>query len=90
MTNAYRDENSVPTLIAALNTNGTTVVRVKANPTNHGLEISDGTTGTNHGPTNALRDENSVPVLMATSSADGKTPVAVYADSSGNLLIDSS
>ncbi len=90
MANASRDENSIPTLIAGLNTNGTTIVRVKVNATNHGLEISDGTTGTDHGPANALRDENSVPTLLAVSSVDGVTPVVVYADSSGNLLIDSS
>lgn len=89
MANAKRDENNVPTLIAGLNTNGSTIVRVKANPSNHGLKVSDDTTGTDHGPANALRDENSVPVIMAVSSADGVTPVVVYADSSGNLLIDS-
>ncbi len=88
MTSAYRDENSVPTLIAGLNTNGTTIVRVKASPTTHGLDISDGTTGSDHGPTNAPRDENFVPALLAVSSADGVTPVVVYADSSGNLLVD--
>lgn len=89
MSNAYLDENSVPTLIAGLNTNGTTVVRVLVNPTNHGLKVDDNTTGDDHGPENALRDENNRPTLLATSSADGVTPVVVYADSDGNLLIDS-
>ncbi len=89
MSNASLDENSVPTLIAGLNTNGTTIVRVKVNASNHGLEISDGTTGSDHGPVNALRDENNRPTLLAVSSADGVTPVVVYADSSGNLLIQS-
>ncbi len=88
-TSASLDENGVPTLIAGLNTNGTTIVRVKVNATTHGLKISDGTTGTDHGPVNDLRDENSRPALMATSSVDGVTPVVVYADSSGNLLINS-
>lgn len=87
--NAKRDENSVPTLVCALNTDGATIVRVQVNSSNHSLKVDNNTTGTSHGPTNALRDENSVPVLMAISSADGVTPVAVYADSSGNLLIDS-
>lgn len=89
MANAARDENSAPTLIAALNTNGTTLVRVKANATNHGLATSDGTTGSDHGTVNAKRDENSIPALLAVSSTDGTTVVAVYADSSGNLLIQS-
>lgn len=89
MTNASRDENSVPTLIAALNTDGVTMVPVKVNASNHALKASDGTSGTDHGVQNAVRDENSIPVLLAVSSADGVTPVEVYADSSGNLLIDS-
>ncbi len=89
MTNAYRDQNSVTTLIAAKNTDGTTIVRVLANPTNHALKVSDGTTGTDHGVANAIRDENNVPVLMAVSSADGVTPVEVYVDANGNLLIQS-
>lgn len=89
MANAERDENSVPTLIATLDSDGETIVKIKADPTDHSLAVSDNTTGSDYGPTNALRDENSVPVLMAVSSADGETPVAVYADSNGNLLIDS-
>ena len=89
MTNAYRDENNVPTLIAALNTNGVTPTRVLVNAVTHGLKVDDGTTGTNHGRNVAVRDENNVPVLMAVSSVDGKTPVEVYADSSGNLLVKS-
>lgn len=89
MANAILDENSVAGITAGLNTDGSTIVRVKVNATNHGLKVSDGTTGTNHGPTNDLRDENMRPTLMAVSSADGKTPVVVYADSLGNLLIQS-
>ncbi len=89
MANAYRDENSVPTLIAASNLDGTTIIRVLADPTNHGLEVNDDTTGTDFGVPNAVRDENFVPVLLAVSSVDGVTPVEVYADSSGNLLVDS-
>ena len=90
MANASRDENSVPTLIAGLDTNGSTIVRVKVNAATHALMIDDGTSGTDHGPANALRDENSVPVLLAVSSLDGVTPVVVYAKSDGSLLIDSS
>lgn len=89
MSNASRDENSVPTLLGALNTDGTTLVRVKANASNHSLKVSDGSTGSDHGPVNSPRDQNNIPALMAVSSADGVTPVVVYADSSGNLLIDS-
>ncbi len=87
MENAKRDRNNVSTLLGTLNTTGTDLVRIKADATDHGLKVSFGTTGTDHGPQNALRDENSVTGLMCVSSADGVTPVSVYADSSGNLLV---
>lgn len=90
MANAALDENSVATITAGLNTDGSTIVRVKINPSTHGLNVADNTTGSDHGPTNDLRDENSRPCWMAVSSSDGKTPVVLYADSSGSLLIDSS
>lgn len=89
MSNASLDENSVSTLTGGLNTDGSTIVRIKANTSNHALKVDDDTTGTDHGPVNDLTDENGRKSLVAVSSADGKTPVVVYADSSGNLLIDS-
>lgn len=89
MANASRDENSIPTLLGTLDSDGSTLVKVQVSPISHGLVVDDNTTGSDNGPTNAPRDENSVPALMAVSSADGVTPVVVYADSSGALLIDS-
>lgn len=89
MANASIDDNGQATLTAALNTNGTTIVRVKVNATNHGLKVSDDDTGSDHGPYRALHDENMRTTMFATSSVDGVTPVALYADSSGNLLIQS-
>ncbi len=89
MTNAYLDANGVPTIIAALNTDGATVTRVLANASTHELKVSDGTSGTDYGPVDDLRDGNSKVALMAVSSSDGVTPVVLYADSSGNLLIKS-
>lgn len=86
---AVRDENTQASLITALNTNGTTLVRNLADPTTNRLKVSDGTTGSDHGPANALRDNNFVTSLIATSSADGVTPVVVYSDASGNLLVNS-
>lgn len=90
MTNAYRDENSVPTLIGALDTDGSTVARVEGNAFSHALKVNDGTTGSDFGPKNALKDENGVSTLIAVSSADGITPVVVYTDANGRLLVDSS
>ena len=89
MSNAKIDENGVRTLLGALSTDGTTIVPVLANPGRHTLKINNATGGTDHGPKNAPRDQNNQPVLMAVSSVDGVTPVVVYADSSGNLLINS-
>lgn len=89
MANAYRDENSIPTIIGIRNTDGSTITRIKANPTNHRMSISDGNTGTDHGPTNDARDENDVTCFMAVSSGDGQTPVVLYVNSSNQLLIQS-
>lgn len=85
--NAKRDENNVPTLIAASSADGTSFFRIYA--TNNALNVSDGTSGSDFGTPNAKRDENNVRCLMAVSSADGVTPVAVYTDGSGNLLVQS-
>lgn len=90
MSNASKDENGVSSLIAVEQTDGRTIVKIRANPTTHKLAVSNGTGGTDYGPTNALRDQNSVPTLLAVSSADGVTPVVVYADLDGNLLVSNS
>ncbi len=87
--NASLDENSQATITAALNTNGSTIIKVKVNAANHALKVDDNNTGTDHGPSKGLKDENMRTTYFATSSVDGKTPVALYADSSGNLLIQS-
>lgn len=89
MADAYRDENSVPTLIGVLDSTGASIVRIKANSTTNALKVSNGVAGSNHGPTNAIKDGNSIPTLLAVSSADGVTPVPVYVDTNGNLLIKS-
>lgn len=89
MSNAARDSNFVPTIIAGLNTNGKTIVRVEASPTTHGLDINDGNTGSDHGPVDDLRDENFVHCWMAVSSSDGQTPVICYSTSAGALLVQS-
>lgn len=85
---AERDDNNVPTLIGVLNTDGSTVMQIKANPTTHSLAVNNGTTGTDQGPDHALRDENFVPTQLAVSSSDGVTLVPLYVDSDGRLLID--
>lgn len=88
MTNASRDNNNVPTIIGTSNTDGSTILRMTADPSTHGLMISDGVGGTDYGFTSAEHDDNSVPTILAVSSSDGTTPVPIYLDSStGALLI---
>jgi len=89
MANSPRDLNRVPVVLFALNTDGITTVPLAVNPTNHGIKVSDGTTGTDHGGLPAARDENRIPVMVGASSADGVTLVEIYADSSGALQINS-
>jgi len=88
MTNATRDENNKPAILAVLNTDGASVAPVEINPATHGLSVDNNTTGTDQGPARALRDENFVPTMLAVSDIDGVTPVALYVDSNGKLLID--
>lgn len=89
MANAQIDDNGRQAITALLNTNGTTIARVYANPTNHGLKINDASTGTDQGGDYANLDENGRPTLYALSSAGDGTFVALYTDSDGKLLIDS-
>ena len=90
MANAKLDENGAQTMIALLNTNGSTITRACADPTDHSLCVSNGTTGSDNGGNAAEIDDNFRTCLYALSSADGVTRVALYVDSSGKLLIDSS
>ena len=87
--NSIKDENRINSLLGTLNTDGLTPIDIKADPTAHTLNVSDGTTGADNGRNIAVRDDNRVAVLMAVSSADGITPIEVYADSQGKLLINS-
>lgn len=89
MANASRDQNDVPTMLGVLDSDGDTLVRIKIEPVTHAIKADDASTGTDRGPTIAPRDENFIPALLAVSSVDGVTPVVVYANSDGELLIDS-
>jgi hypothetical protein len=88
MTNAQRDDNNVPTMIAVLDSDGLTVTPVKINPANFGLKVDNDTTGSDLGPARALHDDNFVPTKLSVSSADVTRIVPLYVDSEGNLLID--
>ncbi len=87
MSNAKKDQNGVSTLLGALSTDGVTPVPIKVTDSLNALNVSNGTTGTDHGTPDAQRDQNRIPILMAVSAVDGVTPVEIYSDSSGNLLV---
>ena len=89
MTEAKRDNNQIPTMTGVLNTDGTTITLIKANPTTHEMLVNDNTTGSDFGSDDAKRDNNYTPILLATSSSDGATPVPLYVDTNGNFLIKS-
>lgn len=76
MSNAYRDENSVPTLIASSNTDGQTPVRLYADPVTHRLLVD--ATGTSTG----LRIEDPTGTVdgVNTDFTVTHTPQAVWAD----------
>lgn len=88
MTNASRDENHITTEIAVSNTDGTTVLplRAKANPF-HRLLVLNGLAGNDLSGDVDARDDNRVVAFMAVSAVDGVTPVPVYIDSATNSLL---
>jgi len=84
--NIKRDDNQVEAIAGVLNTDGSTVTRIKANSSTHVLAVSDGSTGTDYGNDLAVRDANGTPVLIATDASNNIIPL--YVDSNGNLLIE--
>lgn len=90
MTQAVKDNNSVDTMLATLQSDGITPSLIKANPTTHALKYDDNTTGTDQSSgDDAKRDQNAVPVLLVVSETGGVTPVQLYVNADGELLIDS-
>lgn len=89
MANSALDSNNNPTITALLNTDGTTITRIKGDPNSHRMNISDSTGGTDHGGTHAFFDDNDRTSLIAVSNGDGITITSLYCDSSGRLLVNS-
>lgn len=86
--NTYHDGNGKHVMLAVEN-DGITLMIPFVTPSTHKLHISDGTSGTDNGPSVSRHDGNHIPIMMGISSADGKTPIAAYGDSNGNLLVKS-
>ena len=93
MVNAALDDNGRETITARLESDGSTIVRVCADPLNdNGLCVHNGTTGSDNGGNIAKIDENTRPHasgFFAYSSTGDGTLVAIYATADGKLLIDS-
>lgn len=87
---AIIDQNRIPVMMAALQSDGSTLTNIKINATKNALKVNNNTTGTNQSTnTNSLRNQNYKTALWATSSVDGLTPVQLYCDADGKLLINS-
>lgn len=82
MSNAAKDQNSKNSIILASKDDGVTIVTAIANPSNHGICVNEGITGSDNGNNGgiAMLDENDVPVWTALSSDDDGTVVEVYGD----------
>ncbi len=83
MSNANKDDNNVPTLIAPLKSNPTLIKRILGESGKMRIIESSITTTF---PTNAPKDDNDVSCLVITSEADG-TPMVAASDSNGKLLV---
>lgn len=83
MSNAYRDENSVPTLLGASSSDGYTPVRVYADPVTHRLLVSGSYAGINtEVPTGAVNGSNVTYTFQ-------NTPKVIVVDQSRTMKEDS-
>ena len=87
MTDVIRDSNGVPAASGTSATDGVTVVPLYLDPTTHGIQLDDNTTGSDLSTKVARRDRNQLPVMMGVSSVDGVTLVPLYIDPSTKKLL---
>lgn len=87
MTNAKIDNNGIKTALGTSSTDGVTPLLMYVDPTTHGVEIDDNTTGSDLSGDIAKRDQNSEPVILGVSSSDGLTPTPIYIESAANKLL---
>ena len=87
MSEAFRDQNHIPTLLALSNADGTTTLPIYGNPANNALSADDDTGGSDLSGDVDARDKNRIPAFMAVSAVDGVTPVPIYLDPTGNKLL---
>jgi len=87
MANAKTDSNQIPTMLGLLNSDGETPTLLKINPTTHGLDVSNGTSGSDVGRDTADHDDNQRTTMCATDANGAIIPL--WINSSGQLLIKS-
>lgn len=87
MTNTVRDNNGVPVAQGASHADGVTLTPFFVDPSTHGLEVDDDTTGSDLSGNIAQRDANNVPSVMGTSSSDGATPTVPYLNATTKKLL---
>ena len=88
MSNAIRDENHVPVLLALSYVDGITLVPIKINSSNTGVEI-DTVNTVSTAAMNAARDGNHKETLMGVDSVSGD-PIPVFANpTTGGILVGS-
>lgn len=85
--NASIDVNSKQTILATLNTDGSSLTRIQVNPVNGGLTTTTNTMGSVTPQGRSLIDENGRNSWFGVSENDGKTEVAVQCNSSGTVLV---
>lgn len=86
MSDAIRDKNNIPTLIALSYVDGVTPVAVKINSTSRGI-LTDRLHTVSSLIMNAVRDSNYITTLMAKNSVTGET-IPVFADPvTGGILV---
>jgi|TARA_R100000789_G_C3003463_1_gene149475 hypothetical protein len=87
MTNVIRDNNHIPSILALSYVDGTTLVPIKIDSSNGGIEI-DISNNVSTAAMDAARDGNHVPTLMGVDSVSGN-PIPIFADpTTGSILVD--
>jgi|6_EtaG_2_1085325.scaffolds.fasta_scaffold25753_2 hypothetical protein len=88
MTNVIRDNNHIPSILALSYVDGTTLVPLKINSSNGGIEI-DRVNTVSTTAMDAARDGNHKTTLMGVDSVSGN-PIPLFVDpTTGGILVGS-
>ena len=87
MAEAKRDQNSIPTILAVLNTDGTTPTNVRINPVGNLLKVDIDVPGSDFGSDLANRDQNVITTMIVTDV--NNNIISLYVDSNGQLMVQS-